>query len=92
MKYLYLTKPMTIEEMKRNMNEDCFIKGNIAINLSDAIDNDFEGFLDVLSESLTGSPLLMDISYKVVGFEDGDILIIEVIGDVSNILDTEDDE
>ena len=88
----YLTKPMTVEEMKKNMNNDCFIKGNVAINLSDAIDNDLEGFLDILSENLTGSPLLMDISYKVVGCEDGDMLIIEVIGDVSNILDSEDGE
>lgn len=83
----YLTKPMTYEEIKENMDDNCFIKGNIVINLSEIIDNDFEGFLDIISNRLVGSPLLMDINYNVVGCENGDVLIIQVRGDVSNIIE-----
>ena len=56
--------------------------------MSFVIDNDFETFLDELSEKLIGRATLMDISYKCVGLEnDGLTLLIEVNGDVSELLD-----
>lgn len=56
----------------------------VEVDLSEIIDTDLEGFLDILSERATGSPLLMDISYKVIGCEN-DTLKIEVDGDPSEI-------
>jgi hypothetical protein len=56
----------------------------VEVDLSEIIDTDLEGFLDILSERATGSPLLMDISYRIVSVEN-DTLKIEVDGDTSAI-------
>ena len=83
----YLTKPLTIEKIYDEIDdENTYIEDNICIDLHTIIDNDLEGFLDIISEKLVGSPLLMDVSYSVVGTtEDGDI-ILKVSGDVSDII------
>ena len=57
------------------------------VHLSDIIDNDLEGFLDLLSEKLIGSPLLMDINYDVVDSTAEVCIIIKVRGDVPEILE-----
>ena len=75
----YLTKPLTMEEN----NE---VTGVIRIELSDAIENDLEGFLDFISEKLTGSPLLMGIDYEVI-VADKDWIYLKVTGDASTILE-----
>jgi len=54
---------------------------DVHVELEQFIGNDREGVLDVLSEAATGTELLGDISYKVVGHE-GDTLHIEVSGDI----------
>ena len=89
----YLTKPLTKQEMTEKMDENGYICENVLVDISDMIDNDIEGFIDTISEKLTGSPCLMDVSYKVVGIvgkEDdkhAGLLVMEVSGDVSEILD-----
>jgi hypothetical protein len=60
----------------------------VRVELAEIVDNDLEGFLDLLSEKHTRSNLLMDIDYKIVGYTD-DALIIEVSGDYSAILNEE---
>lgn len=57
----------------------------VEISLHDLIDNDLEGILDLLSEKATGSPLLQDITYRVVGCVPPHTLYIEVDGDDSAI-------
>ena len=64
------------------MNKQIKLPKIVEVDLSDVIDNDLEGFLDLLSERAVNSPLLMDISYRIVG-HDGDTLKIEVDGDTS---------
>lgn len=83
-----LTKPLTIGEIKERCDEDNYITGNILVSLSEAIDNDLEGWLDILSEGLTNNPCLMDINYELKGVKGGQ-MIIEVTGDVSSILEME---
>jgi len=85
---ILLSKPLTLEQLKEQADEDNYVSGVVLVDLSDAIDNDLEGWLDLLSEKLTGSPLLMDINYRVVGQRDNE-LKIEVTGDVSGIIDCE---
>lgn len=80
-----LDNPLTIEEMKSQMISNNKVKGIVAISVSDMIDNDLEGFLDILSETLVGNPCLMDINYNLVATKDG-IIYIEVIGDASEII------
>lgn len=41
--------------------------------------------LDLISEKLTNSPLLMEINYSVVGV-DGEMILLKVSGDVSEII------
>ena len=56
------------------------IKKVVTVELSDLIDNNLEGFLDILSEKAVGHECLMDINYKIVGHESDTILKIEVTG------------
>lgn len=52
----------------------------VDVELYEIIDNDFEGFLDILSDRTSSDNMLLtDISYRIVGHE-GDTLKIEVNG------------
>lgn len=105
MTYELLNAPLSMDEMRRQADAGPdarpadermrhephgYAVGVVTVDLSDFIDNDLEGILDLLSERLTGGPLLMDIAYKVVG-HDGDALHIEVSGDVFEVV-LDDDE
>ncbi|MCA1320547.1 hypothetical protein LC085_11550 [Bacillus tianshenii] len=86
-----LKKPMTIEEIKQNKDENNYVEGVLPVSLSNIIDNDLEGFLDIISEDLVGSPTLMDVNYSVVGHQDEWTVLIKVSGDASQILDEEEE-
>jgi len=86
------TAPMTIDEIKQNRNDDNYVDGIVAVALCDVINNNLAGFLDIISEKLVGSPLLMDVNYEVVGTVADYGILIRVVGDVSSILDMEDNE
>lgn len=75
-----LDKPLT----KEDVDADGWVRGVIRMELSEFINNDLEGVLDLLSERLTGSGLLSDIAYEVVG-HDGDTLFVRVSGDAGLI-------
>lgn len=77
-----LSAPLTKEQIKARADDDNYIEGVVALKLEELIYNDPAGFLDILSERLVGTSLLMDIQYDVVG-HDGNILHIKVAGDVS---------
>lgn len=95
-KILVLRKPYTIEQIREHQDENGYVKGNVAVPLSSIIDCDFESFLDLLAVKLVDNECLMDINYKAVGIDDVDSgdanIIIEVSGDVSQILTDEEDE
>lgn len=86
-----LTKPLTINEIKAQKDENNYVRGYIIISLGDAINNDLEGFLDFLAVELVDNECLMDINYEVAGCVSGGIILL-VSGDVSSILDMEEDE
>ncbi len=79
------------EEIIASRDENNYVEGYVQVHISTLIDNDLEGFLDIISEELIGSDLLMDINYEVVGVEEGNELIIKVRGDVSAVLETEEE-
>jgi hypothetical protein len=95
MEYKLLDKPLTIEEMRKmaeaGVPGGLFVTGVVAVDLNDIIDNDLDGFMDHLSELLTGTEILMNIDYDVVGYEEHNVLHIKVSGDVSAVLEGEDD-
>lgn len=81
-----IAKPLTIKEIKENADADNYIEGLIALSLSDMMASNFEDTLDKMSNALTGSPLLMDIQYRISGHLDGETIILTVSGDATDIL------
>lgn len=54
--------------------------------LSEIIDRDLEGFLDLISTLATGTELLLDMSWNITGVDiEEQILILDVEGDTSMI-------
>ena len=78
--------PLSMHELRAASDAGEGARGVVRVSIDDVISLSPDGFLDMLSRLLTGSELLSDVDYKVVGAEDGDILI-EVSGDQSQILD-----
>lgn len=85
----YPVGPLTKEAVCRYKDDNNYIRG-IVKELSDLIENDLDGFLDLISEKLTESPLLMDIGYEPVSVFEEELYLL-VSGDVSEILDEEKD-
>lgn len=86
----YPVGPLTKEAVCRYKDDNNYIRGIVKVELSDMIENDLEGFLDLISEKLTGSPLLMDIGYEPVSVFEEELYLL-VSGDVSEICDEEQD-
>lgn len=85
-----LREPLTKAQIIERQDESGFIKGVVPVPLSSAIDNDLEGWLDIISEKLTGSSLLTNSTYTVVGFEAENVLLVEVSGS-TEMLDLDDE-
>lgn len=83
---------MTAKKLAQKCDDDRYITANILVDISELINNDFEGVLDILSERVTGTLLLMDINYTVIDTLPDDMLVMQVSGDVSNIIEEDDDE
>lgn len=91
-KYTVLRKPLTerqiVQAIKNSVPVDGYISAVIAVDVSEIVDaGGLEGFLDLISNRLTGSDLLMDADYDVVGHK-GDELHFRVSGDASGIVET----
>lgn len=66
---------------------DNWRRQTVTVDLSDVIDLDLEGFLDLISERAYGTPLAQDIEYEIVGHGLHSVQL-EV---VANIPDDDDD-
>ena len=82
----YIEEPLNYEDIRTTMDSNCYVTANISIHLFDILYNDVNEFLECLSNTLTGTPLLEDIKYKIIGVKENNILIVEVTGDVSSVL------
>ena len=80
-------QPYTAAEILKNLDDDGQISGVVGISLDDIIENDMEGFDDILTERLVGlNCCLSEISYDVVGVEpDENFLHIRVSGYVDDV-------
>lgn len=87
-----LSKPLSMKQMiLATSDESTYVQSNIVVELDDIIGNGLEEFFDLLSEHLTGSPCLMDVNYKAIDTLADGRLVLHVSGDVSNILEFEDE-
>jgi len=80
-----MTKPYTHEEMLAMSpgNPDIFVRGIIIMDFCTlfSADNNFDDNLYEISNSLTGTYYLEDISYKMVGCDpEKDFIYVEVCG------------
>lgn len=87
-----LDGPLSPAALAAAADDDGWVSGVVRIDLGDLIDTDLDGALDLFSEALTDSPLLMQVTYAVVGHADGDVLHVRVSGDASQILSDDDGE
>lgn len=80
---------LSLAEMRVQAKEnDGYIKGVLRLSFRQCVGLGEEDLLDQISDGLTGSDLLMDINYKVLAVDDdGNTLVIEASGDVSEVLD-----
>lgn len=83
------TDTLSISEIKEQMDEDHYIHNIVSVNIYNIIDMNFDQFLDHLSILLTGTDILSDINYKMVGIDDDNILF-KVSGNVDLIIENED--
>ena len=85
--------PMTESEMKEViLSGDPYIKENVYIGMDELIDNDYEQLLDLMSSKVTGTELLMDINYRIIGLHDEYTMVVEVTGDISECVAVSDYE
>ena len=85
--FKYLQKPLSLEEIKLIADEDNYIEGVIAIEDSDMINNDFETFLDIISEKLCNNSRLMDIQYEMIGcLPEENLILYFVSGDATELM------
>ena len=90
-KYEVLRKPLTEREIEKAIRDsrpvDGFISEVVAVRLGEVIEaGGLDGFFDLLSNRLTGTELLMNIDYDMVGHK-GDELHLRVSGDASQIVE-----
>ena len=69
--YTLRLKPFTREQICEQADENGYLSGTVAVDPHDLIDGNYEGFLDLISERLIDSVLLMDIQFMFVGFDKG---------------------
>lgn len=85
-----ITGILSEQTMRKMMKEDNRISGIAYIDINDMINGNIEDFNDLLSEQLTGTDLLTDISYEIIGIADNQTALIYVTGDAANILELSD--
>ncbi len=88
-----LKKPLTTAQVKKLTKDGKeSLTVNVVVSTDEMIDNDFEGFLDLVAERVHDSGLLEDFSYKPIGMTKKQDVIFEVVGSASAILDNDGDE
>lgn len=82
-KFKILNKPLTRAEATEIADDDNYIEVIIPVALSEIIRGDLEAFLDLISKVVTGTELLMDSNYELVGMTSERELLLRVSGDIS---------
>lgn len=84
-KNLALSEPLTHDEVLKLADKNGYITGVVRVEFSEVIENDIDGFLDILSERLLETDLLSELSCQIVGVENGNMLLVEVYGHVEDL-------
>lgn len=82
----FLTKPLTYKQLRDMKDEDNKVKGIVLTSTTELIEGDRDQLLDTLSERLTGSTFLYDMDFTFLGQIDEENMMVEVSGNVTDIL------
>lgn len=85
----FLTKPLTYTQLREMKDEDNNVEGIVLTSTTELIEGDRDQLLNTLSERLTGSTLLYDMDFKFLGQIDEENMMVEVSGNVTDILKQE---
>lgn len=69
------TLPLTREEMISQMFTEKRVSGIVPVTLAEICEGDQDALLDTLSLRLTGTVLLMDITYTIAGHEENTLFL-----------------
>lgn len=87
-----LSDPMSMKQLVLSTSEnDPYVKGYVLIEPNEMLETDLDGFLDLLSARLTGNICLMDVDYTPVDTTEDGRIVMQVSGDVSDILEISDE-
>lgn len=82
-----LSEPLSMEQLVSLTSEDDpYVQGNVLVETDEIIGSGLEEFLDLLSERLVGNVCLMDINYKPIDVISDGRIVIQVSGDVSEMI------
>lgn len=87
-----LREPLTREQIQPRLDENNQVTVVVPVSLGSIIDADIESFNDLLSQKITGSDLLMNIAFRLVGIEGDEVMLLEVTGDVSECYEWDDED
>jgi hypothetical protein len=85
-----ITHVPTIDELKAAMDSDQMITAVVALDQEDLVGVGFDGFIDRLSTAATGTELLMDVSYEIIGQSPFGILVT-VKGSIQGVIETQEE-
>jgi len=60
-----LKEPLTVAQMRAMCDEESWIDSVVEVGLFDVINGDTESWLEILSNALTGTASLMDVSVEM---------------------------
>ena len=83
----FLSTPLTTAEIAQKLDEHGLVSGLVGVFVGDIIDRELETFYDLMSESLIGSILGMQIDVEPVHVNSDGRIILRVTVDPSMHLD-----
>jgi hypothetical protein len=88
-----LREPLTQAQIRERRDKDNIVEAIVAVDFDNFVGESLDNRLDMMSEAIVDSPLLMDIHQTVLRYEpETGALIMRVSGDVSEVLDDDDEE
>ncbi|KQN96836.1 hypothetical protein [Paenibacillus sp. Leaf72] len=84
--------PLTLSQIKDRIGANNMIKGIIKVDFNQMLELNLDEFLDLISEKLIGSPLLMDVTYELIAVANVDSVWVKVSGDASFIMNSDTQE
>lgn len=92
MKKQALKKPIPMATIKKLHKTGKKISGIISMSLNEIIGTPHEEVLDKMSERLTGTMLLEGFSYKIVGLDGKNNILLKVVGNADAIVEVEEED